>query len=98
MIGTNQCTQCEVTLQGGPWRSDAEHLAALAQYGAESFQSLTFRCGFAVQHRMANPQVALYELVAEPAAVAEEVAVHLVVIAIYDAVQCAIPFANSSVA
>src|SRR5258708_21895938 len=96
-IGTNQCAQCEVTLQGGPWRSDAEHLA-LAQDGAESFQSLTFRCGLAVQQRMANPQITLYELVAEPAAVAEEVAVHLVVIAIHDAAQCAIPFANSSVA
>ena len=47
---------------------------------------------------MANPQIAFYELVAESATVAEEVAVHLVVIAIHDAAQCAIPFANSSVA
>ena len=47
---------------------------------------------------MANPQIALYELVAEPAAVAEEVAVHLVVIAIHDAAQYAIAFANSGVA
>src|SRR3981081_541248 len=47
---------------------------------------------------MANPQIALYELVAKPAAIAEEVAVNLVVITIHDAAQCAIPFANSSVA
>ena len=46
---------------------------------------------------MANPQIALYELVAEPAAVAEEVAVHLVVIAVHHATQRAIPLANGGI-
>ena len=48
--------------------------------------------------RAANAQAALYKLVAEAAAIAEEVAIHLVVITIHDAAKRAVAFAGSGVA
>src|ERR1700719_308288 len=89
MLGTDQLPQSEVTFNRCPGRSDTDAIPALhnafeAGCGTRSVSRL------AVYHAFMNTFIAIDELITETPAIAQKIAVHLVVIPVYNPAQQAV--------
>ena len=96
-LRTDQAAQCEIGFKRRARRADPDRSAA-----SDPLFKMTpdVRSGHrvAVQQRLTNPPFAIDELIAKPPAVAQEVSVHFVVIAIDDAAQSAVALAGIDIA
>ncbi len=97
VVRADECTQGEVSFQRSAWRADPDHSAI----GDPFVQIVPCRGNGSkppFQQGLAETSLTVDEFVAKPSAVAQEVAVHFVVIAVDDAAQRPIAFACIHVA
>src|SRR5690606_14200424 len=97
VVLADQLAQRVVALQAGAWRADADQAFALEQFGG-SVECCVDAERFTGQQGLAWAVFAIDEAVAETAAVAEEIVIHLAIEAIFDAPNLAVAFTGADVA
>ena len=97
VVGTDQRAQGEVSFERRARRADADRPTG-SYLLSQVLAGLRGGDRMPIQHRLENALWAVDELIAKSAAVAEEVAVHLVVVAVDDAAQRPIALAGIGVA
>ena len=101
VVGAHQLAQREVAFNAGARGADADHFLRLAQDIRRPLHRLLGVKGdqivAAALHRLTRTVFQVHVAIAETTAVAEEVAVHGTVIAVFDTTQLAIAFARADV-
>src|SRR5215472_1935622 len=97
VIRAHDGTQGEVSFQRSAWRANPDH-SALGDLLVQMAPRRGSRGGLSFQQGLAKTSFVVDELIPEPSTVAQEVAVHFVVIAVNDAPQRPIAFASICVA
>ena len=97
MIRADEGTQGEVSFQRSAGRANPDH-SALGDLFVQIAPRRSNRSKLSFQQGLAETSLVVDEFVAKPSAVAQEVAIHFVVIAVHDAPQRPVAFASIRVA